>query len=566
MAPIGKRLVVDPITRIEGHLRIEVELDDAGRITDAFSSGTAFRGIELILKDRDPRDLGLFAQRICGVCTYHHYERSTEAVERAYGIKLPPNARRVRNLLLLSQFLQDHLLHFYQLHSLDWWDVTGVLEADPVRAARLSRRYTERPYHGEDDLARARERIAKLVASGQLGPFARGFWGHPRYRFAPEQNLIMAAHYLENLKIQRLAAQMTAILGSKNPHPQSLVVGGVTVANDALRANRLGEYGALLDKVAAFVEQAYLPDIVMLGEVYKGEALAGRGCGPGNYMVFGFVPLDEGFWEEARYYIAPGYILAENPERVLTVDPEKIGEEVSRSWYSYTGDDGQRLHPFKGETRPRYTGFSAGGTIDPAAKYSWIKTPRYDGHAMEVGPLARLLVAYHQGHERMRAVVEGYLRRLGVPLSFFESAVGRTAARALETRLVVEVAREQLAELTRAVAAGDERFFSGYTPKDGEGVSLREVPRGALSHWVRIENGRVANFQAVVPSTWNAAPRGHDGSLGAYETSLRGEVIADPERPLEILRIIHSFDPCMSCAVHLIQPGGAVLGPFRVEA
>jgi quinone-reactive Ni/Fe-hydrogenase large subunit len=560
-----RRIIVDPITRIEGHLRIELEMGADGTVADAFSSSTAFRGVELIMKGRDPRDLGLFAQRICGVCTYHHYERGTEAVERAYGVRIPPNARLVRNLLWIGQILQDHAVHFYQLHSMDWWDVISALSADPAAAVEMATRYHPTPYNaGVSHYTRVAQRVGAFAASGQLGPFAGGYWGHPKYRFSPEQNLVMASHYLDNLAIQRLAAQMDAILGGKNPHPQSLVVGGVTSVRDALNADRLGQYQFLLKQVTDFVDSAYMPDLKMLAQTYKDEALAGHGGGIANYLSFGSLPLDDERWEDRTTYLPRGIIRGRDLGTVEDVDPAKIVEEVAHSWYTYDGDQ-TALNPLQGQTNPDYTGLNEDGTLKVDGKYSWLKTPRYDGLPMEVGPLARMLVGYASGQGDIKQAMDGFASDLGLPFEFWYSTVGRTVARGLETKLVAAKAHDFLNELIANVSSGDERFFSDYTASDGEGWSLTDVPRGSLSHWVRVEGGRIENFQAVVPSTWNASPRDGQGQIGAYEAALIGQPLADPEQPLEVLRTIHSFDPCMACAVHLLDADGAELAKVKVE-
>lgn len=561
-----QRVIVDPITRIEGHLRIEVEMADDGTVKDAYSSSTAFRGMELIMKDRDPRDVGLFAQRICGVCTYHHYERGIEAAESAYNVRIPPNAQLVRNLLWIGQALQDHPTHFYQLHSMDWWDVISALGADPERAVEVAHRYHPTPYNASvSHYTRVLQRLTRFAESGQLGPFANGYWGHPKYRLSPEENLVMASHYLDNLAVQRLAAQMDAILGGKNPHPQSLVVGGVTSVRDAVSAHRLGEYRFLLAQVKDFVERAYLPDLVMLGERYREEALAGHGGGLRNYMSFGALPLDTEPWQFRQLYFPRGIVLDRDLTTVHPVDPMKIAEEVTHSWYTYTQGDSTLLHPYQGETNPRYTGFNEDHTLKVEEKYSWLKAPRYEGKAMEVGPLARLIVGYAAGHQEIRQAMTEYTDRLGVPFEFWYSTVGRTVARGLNALLIARQGVGFLEQLAANVGRGDERFFSPYQVRDGEGFSATEVPRGSLSHWLRVRGGRVENFQAVVPSTWNASPRDAQGQRGAYEESLIGQPVHDPMQPLEILRTVHSFDPCLACAVHLIDARGQEIGQFKVE-
>jgi quinone-reactive Ni/Fe-hydrogenase large subunit len=561
---MAARIVVDPITRIEGHLRIEAALDERGTITQAYSSGTAFRGIELIMKGRDPRDLATFTQRICGVCTYQHYERSTEAVERAYGVRIPPNARLVRNLLWSAQVIHDHVVHFYHLHGVDWFDIASALSASPAKAVQIAKQYHANPYNAsESHYALVIQRLSKFVQSGQLGPFAGAYWGHPAYKLSPEENLIMASHYLDALAVQRVMSQMEAIFGAKTPHPQSLIVGGVTSVRDALSAERIGQYLFMLKQAQDFIDRAYLPDLVMMGTRYKDEALRGDGAGLKNYMSVGGLPLDEEEWENRRFLFPKGLILNRDLSKVLPIDPMKITEEIAHSWYTYEGDQ-VALHPFEGQTNPQYTGLEADGKLKVEGKYSWLKSPRYDGIAVEVGPLARFIVGYAAGSEPIKKLMDGYTARIGVPFKFWYSTLGRTVARGLETKLLADFVPTLVNDLVTNVSKGDERFFTPYLPKDGDGFSLSEVPRGSLSHWVRIRNGRIENFQAVVPSTWNASPKDSKGQVGAYEAALTGQKLADPKKPLEILRTIHSFDPCLACAVHLLDPKGQEIAHLKI--
>ncbi len=562
---MAERIVVDPITRIEGHLRIEASLNDQGQISQAYSSGTAFRGIELIMRGRDPRDLGIFTQRICGVCTYQHYERSTEAVERAYGVRIPPNARLVRNLLWSAQVLHDHVVHFYHLHGVDWFDIVSALSASPAKAVQVAKQYHANPYNAsESHYGLVAQRLTRFAQSGQLGPFAGAYWGHPAYKLSPEENLIMASHYLDALAVQRVMSQMEAIFGAKSPHPQSLVVGGVTSVRDALSAERIGQYIFMLKQAQDFIDRAYLPDLVMMGTRYKDEALRGDGAGLKNYMSFGGLPLDEEIWENQSFFFPKGLILNRDLSRVLPIDPQKIAEEVAHSWYTYEGDQAA-LHPFEGQTNPSYTGLEADGKLKVEGKYSWLKSPRYDGKPVEVGPLARFIVAYAAGNEPIRKLMDGYTARIGVPFNFWYSTLGRTVARGLESKLLADYLPTLVNNLVANVSKGDERFFTAYIPKDGDGFSMSEVPRGALSHWVRVKNGRIENFQAVVPSTWNASPKDSKGQIGAYEAALIGQKLADPQKPLEILRTIHSFDPCLACAVHLLDPKGQELAHLKIK-
>ncbi len=558
--------VIDPITRIEGHLRIEIEVDETNNVVEeAASSSTAFRGFENIMRGRDPKDVGMFAQRICGVCTFHHYERGVEATEDAFGVTLPPNARMLRNLIWAAQAINDHTTHFYQLHAMDWFDVVSALDADPVAATEIAHQFHRTPYNAsESHYTQVAERLLAFVQSGQLGPFAGGYWGHPKYRLSPEENLIIASHYLDNLAVQRMSAKASAIFGGKNPHPQSLIVGGMTSARDALDAHRIAEYQFLIQKSADFVERAYLPDLELIARRYRTEALAGEGGGLRNYMSFGAMSLDERPWDQRAHFLPAGLVLDRDLSTVHDVDPMKIAEEVAHAWYDYEGGE-TALHPLDGQTNPNYEGLNEDGTLKTEGGYSWIKSPRYDGQPVEVGPLARLIVAYAAGDEKVQTVMDDFTDTIGVPFDFWYSTVGRTVARGLETKIIADYVPELVTNLTQNVASGDDRFFNRYEPKDGPGWAMGEAPRGSLSHWLTIENGSVANYQAVVPSTWNASPKDGREQRGAYEAALVTQPMSDPERPLEVVRTIHSFDPCLACAVHVLNRDGEEIARFEVE-
>jgi quinone-reactive Ni/Fe-hydrogenase large subunit len=562
---VATKHVIDPITRIEGHLRIEIEVDDAGSVFEASSSSTAFRGFETIMKGRDPRDVGLFAQRICGVCTFHHFERGVEATEHVYGVSIPPNARALRNLIWAAQTVNDHATHFYQLHSMDWWDVISALGADPVRATAVAHEYHDMPFNASESHYRAvLARLTAFAQSGQLGPFAGGYWGHPKFLLSPEENLVMASHYLDNLAIQRLSAQASAIFGGKNPHPQSLIVGGITSVRDGLDAHRIAQYQFLMQKSMDFVQRAYLPDMEMLGRRYRDEALAGHGGGLRNYMSFGGMALNEQPQDRRAYLMPAGLVRDRDLTKVDPIDPAKISEEVAHSWYTYSGG-ATALHPHQGQTTPAYEGLEADGTLKTGGGYSWVKSPRYDGTAVEVGPLARMLVAYAAGVAPVRAIMDAYVAKLGVPFEFFYSTVGRTVARGLETQVVGDYVPTLIGQLVGNVKGGDDRFFNRYTAKDGQGFGMGEAPRGSLSHWLVVKGGAVENYQAIVPSTWNAGPKDSRGQRGAYEASLVGQPMADPAQPLEVVRTIHSFDPCLACAVHVLNRDGEELAHYEVE-
>jgi Ni,Fe-hydrogenase I large subunit len=562
---VATKHVIDPITRIEGHLRIEIEVDDNGNVFEASSSSTAFRGFEAIMQGRDPRDVGMFAQRICGVCTFHHYERGVEATENVYGVTIPPNARALRNLIYAAQTVNDHSTHFYQLHSMDWFDVVSALSADPAATTEEAHRYHSNPYNASvSHYSAVAAKLLAFVQSGQLGPFAGGYWGHPKYLLTPEQNLILASHYLDNLAVQRLSAQATAVFGGKNPHPQSLIVGGITSARDGLDAHRIAQYQFLMQQSMDFVMRAYLPDMEMIGRAYRAEALAGHGGGLGNYMSAGAMNLTEGAYDRRSFLLPQGIVWDKDVSRVDPLDAMKIGEEVAHSWYTYSGGQ-TSLHPLEGQTNPAYEGLNPDGTLKTAGGYSWVKSPRYDSKPVEVGPLARMMVGYAAGDPKVRELMDGYTRKIGVPFSFFHSTVGRTVARALETQLVGEYIPTLLGGLIGNVKAGDDRFFNRYEAKDGRGFALGEAPRGMLSHWLVVENGSVKNYQAIVPTTWNASPKDSRGVRGAYESALVGQPMHDPTLPLEVVRTVHSFDPCLACAVHVLNRNGEELSSFEVE-
>lgn len=575
---MSKHIIVDPITRIEGHLRIEAVIDDNNVIQDAFASSTMFRGIETILKGRDPRDAGLLAMRICGVCTGTHYQRSIEAVEDAFNVTIPKNARLVRNLIQGSLYIHDHVVHFYHLHGLDWVDITSALKADPAKAEEESFNWCRTPYGtSRSELIQVQERLEKFVKQGRLGIFSNAYWGNKSYKLTPEQNLIATAHYLQALDLQRDAAKLMAIFGGKMPHPQSLVVGGVTCVQDIKNPERLALFKTLLKKHTHFIKTAYLPDLAMAGVKYVDEALAGTGGGLKNFMTYGDFRLDDtGFYKSALLFPS-GVVLDGDLSKVYPFDQTKVAEDVTHAWYDAPGPQ----HPYDGTTNPHYTGLEkkADGYayLKTKEKYSWIKSPIYDDNRVEVGPLARMVVGVASGDERITKYVTNFLTLLGdklglgkpAPASALFSTVGRTAARAIETELLADEMMKWVDELAANVASGDLSTWSEFdfdkVSKDAQGRGLAEAPRGALGHWVKIKDGKIENYQAVVPSTWNAAPRDYKDRMGAYEAALVGTKVANPEQPLEILRTVHSFDPCIACAVHIIDTKGKELSSFKVN-
>jgi [NiFe] hydrogenase large subunit/hydrogenase large subunit len=564
-------VVVDPVTRIEGHLRIEAEVD-GGEVKDAWSSSTMFRGVEIILKGRDPRDAWAFTQRICGVCTTVHAITSIRAVEDAIGAQPPPNARLLRNLIMSSQMVQDHVVHFYHLHALDWVDITGALGADPVATSKLAESISDWPLSSANYFRGVKERLAQFVENGQLGPFGNAYWGHSAYRLPPEANLLAVAHYLEALDWQREFIKIHAVLGGKNPHLQSFVVGGMATPIDpdkqaSINMTTISAMRKLIHEAKKFVEKVYLPDLLAVASFYKDWA--GYGAGVGNYMVYGEYPEADG--ANAPLYLPAGVIRGRDLATVEELDPTKITEYVTHSWFEYGGGDQAGIHPSLGETTPTYTGPKPPyDRLNIDGKYSWLKSPRYDDQPMEVGPLSRMLVAYASGHPRVQELVNGALGHLGVGAAALFSTLGRVAARGIETVVLAEKMEGWLDELATNMGRGElaiadtSKWDPASWPKDCTGAGFHEAPRGALGHWVHIENGEITNYQCVVPSTWNAGPRDAMGQPGPYEQALIGNPVANPEQPLEILRTIHSFDPCMACGVHVLDPAGREMVKVRV--
>jgi len=554
-------IVVDPVTRIEGHLRVEAEVD-GGFVKEALSSSTMFRGIELILRGRDPRDAWAFAQRICGVCTTVHAMASIRAVENAIGAVPPPNARILRNIIASAQIVHDHVVHFYHLHALDWVDLVSALDADPAKASSLAQSISDWPLSSTTYFAGVRDRMKAFVRGGQLGIFANAYWGHSAYRLPPEVNLLAVAHYLEALEFQRRFIKIHAILGGKNPHLQSFLVGGMATPVDPDSQSALNiETIAALQKLVAdgldFVSRVYLPDVIAIASYYKDWASIGAGIG--NYMAYGdYAETDDA---NPRLFLPGGVIHRRDLTKIEPVDHTMITEQIAHSWYDYAGGDGQALNPFKGETTPHYTGPKPPfERLDILQKYSWLKSPRYGGEPMEVGPLARMLVAYQSGRPaRVKEVVDKVLSSLGVGPAALFSTLGRIAARAVETQVLVEAMGRWVHELADNMARRDYRIQDtskwdpSSWPSDCFGAGFHEAPRGALGHWVHIEKGSIANYQCVVPSTWNAGPRDGGGQPGPYEAALVGTPVVDPKQPLEILRTLHSFDPCMACGVHVVD-------------
>jgi hydrogenase large subunit len=571
---MSSRIVIDPITRIEGHLRIEVEVKD-GRVVDAYSSGTMVRGFELILKGRDPRDAWAFTERACGVCTTVHALASVRTVEDALQITVPPNAELVRNLMFCAQYLQDHVVHFYHLHALDWVDVVSALKASPAGTSALAQKISSWPKSSPGYFADLQKRLLAFVESGQLGIFTKGYWGHGAYKLPPEANLLAVAHYLEALEWQKEIVKVHTIFGGKNPHPNYLVGGVPCSINldeaNAINAERLAMVGQLFDDAARFVEQVYIPDLMAVASFYKDWGAIGGGLE--NYLAYGDLPTTS-YGDPASFKFPRGAIIGRNLNEVVPIDAkdtDQVREYISHSWYDYAGGDEVGLHPWDGETKLNYTGPKPPyQLLDVANKYSWLKTPRWKGQAMEVGPLARLLVAYAAGRQEVQELVNGALKQLDVPVAALFSTLGRTAARGLETLLVARWAKEFYGQLLANIKAGDTRMVEhamwepSRWPAEAKGVGMSEAPRGALAHWIVIKDRKIDNYQLVVPSTWNASPRDAQGQMSAYEAALIGTPIANPDQPIEVLRTIHSFDPCIACAVHLHDEKGRYVHQVKV--
>ena len=582
----GRRVVVDPVTRIEGHLRVEVNVDEENVIRNAVSTGTMWRGIEVILKGRDPRDAWAFTERICGVCTGTHALTSVRAVENTLGITIPENANSIRNIMQLVLQVHDHIVHFYHLHALDWVDVVSALSADPKATSELAQSISNWPLSSPGYFKDLQTRLKKFVESGQLGPFKNGYWGHPAYKLPPEANLMAVAHYLEALDFQKDIVKIHTIYGGKNPHPNWLV-GGVpcpinvdgTGAVGAINMERLNMVSSIIDRCITFTEQVYIPDVLAIGSFYK-DWLHGGGLSSKSVLSYGDIPENANDYSFENLSLPQGAIINGNLAEVHPVDhtnPDEIQEFVTHSWYKYP-DESKGLHPWDGVTEPNYElGPNAKGSktnieaLDEAAKYSWIKAPRWKGHAMEVGPLARYIVGYARGIPEFKEPTEKLLSALGAPVEALFSTLGRTAARALECQWAAHKMRHFQDKLMANIKAGDsstaftEKWEPSSWPKQAKGVGWTEAPRGALAHWVRVKDTKIENYQCVVPTTWNGSPRDPEGNIGAFEASLMDTPMHDPHLPLEILRTIHSFDPCLACSTHVMAEDGQELSQVKVR-
>ena len=562
------RITIDPVTRIEGHLRVDAQVE-SGRVSKAWSSGQMFRGIERILQGRDPREAWLFTQRFCGVCTTVHAITSVRAVENALGLPVPKNAQYIRNLIVTAHAMHDHIVHFYHLSALDWVDVVSALKADPAKTSQLAESLSPWKHNSKNDLTGVQDKLKAFVDAGQLGPFTNGYWGHPAMKLSPEVNLLAVSHYLQALEYQRKVNQIVAILGSKTPHIQNLAVGGVVNAinldNQAtLNMAKLYAVKDILDEVAAFIEQVYFVDVCAIAAMYPDWL--GYGKGVTNYLSVPDLPLDEA----GRQFAFPGGTIMDGDLRTVKAitsfdEPyfrENVSESIAHAWY----DGDWSRHPWDEETEPKYSKFEENG------KYSWVKAPRFQGRPMQVGPLAQVLVGFALGHEPTVRWAKKTLETAGAVAGqtlgpdVLHSTLGRHAARMIRTCVFSELARKQWTLLVENIGKGDTAIFNAPTFPAGEqrGFGFHEAPRGTLSHWVVIRDAKIHNYQAVVPSTWNAGPRDEKEQPGPYEASLVGNPVADAEQPLELLRTIHSFDPCLACAVHTMDPDGKEIARVKV--
>lgn len=562
---MSQRITIDPVTRIEGHLRIDCEIEN-GKVVKAWSSGTMWRGMEQIVQGKDPRDAWVILQRICGVCTTTHAITSVRAVENALGMEVPVNAQYIRNLILAAHSIHDHIVHFYQLSALDWVDVTSALKADPYKAEALLRGVSNWPLNSAQELARVQQKIKDLVDSGQLGIFANGYWGHPAMKLPPEVNLIGVAHYLQALECQRDANRVVAVLGGKTPHIQNMAVGGVANpinldAPSVLNLERLMYLKSFIERMNDFIQEVYLVDTAVIAAHYPEWLNLGKG--PDRYLCVPELPVDR----KGDEYLLPGGYLENGKFRAIKTHHDEylikgIEESSKHSWYQ----DDKPVSPWQGLTQPNYTGWQADG------KYSWVKAPSFYGKSAELGPLAWLLCSLHAGHQPTKKYVDKftamYQKLSGRTLAKEQlaSTLGRIAGRTVRACVLNETLMQQWQALVSNIGKGDHETFIRPDIPNSEirGVGFLEAPRGMLSHWLVIKDGKIANYQAVVPSTWNSGPRNYHDEPGPYERSLVGTPVADPKKPLEVVRTVHSFDPCMSCAVHIVDTTGAEVTQVKV--
>jgi hydrogenase large subunit len=515
------KIVIDPVTRIEGHLKIEVTVD-GGVVKEAHSSGTLFRGFELILKGRDPRDASILTQRICGVCPIAHAQASAMNLDSAFGIadRIPKNGRLIRNLILGSNYIQSHVLHFYHLAALDYVDVTAAAD-----------------YDGNDaDLKSVRD----FIGRGALGPFVPRYEGD--YRLPKDVNLSATKNYVKALEMRRKTHEMLALFGGKMPHQCAMVAGGVT---ERPTVDKIAAFVWRLNEIRDFIDNTYIPDVLAVAKVYDDHCAMGVGCG--KLLSYGALDTDDGNGDPTTRGRLTCQGVADTSLNADILDVSKITEDVKSSWYD--GED--KLHPSVGVTAPNPK--KDGG-------YSFIKSPRYGGEVAEVGPLARMAVSYAAFKEDVRTLVDGALSELGAEPAALFSVMGRHAARALECKLVADAMADWALELDPAGEVCAEYEI----PDEAEGFGITGAPRGALGHWIKIKDKKVENYQCVVPTTWNAGPRDADGNPGPIEQALTGLPVKDEANPFEVVRTVRAFDPCLACAVHVLRPSGHEVGEFRV--
>ena len=560
---MSTRVVIDPLTRIEGHLRVELLAEDR-RIKDAFACTTQFRGVENVLVGRDPRDAWVFAQRICGVCTFTHGLCSIAAVEDAIGYPIPVQAKLIRDLMMRTILIQDHVIHFYQLQALDWVNVVTALKADPAEAARIGSSLSNWTGNSRGAMAETQETVKKIVESGQLSIFTNGYWDHPGYQLPPAVDLLAVTHYLQALTFQREMIKLHTIFGGKNPHPNMLVGGMATPINMdnewTINQVRLDQLKAIVAGTQTFVEQVYYPDVLAIMGFYK--EWFDIGAANPNLMALGLAGTwgsgDPNLYRGNR--LEPGLLLDGDFRKPVPFDLSKIVEYISSGWYDYSVGADKALPPWQGETNPNYTGPQPPYEwLSDRPKYTWDKAPRYGDKAVQVGPIARMLLAYAQGEESVVTLLDAAMATLGIRLEQMNSTAGRTLARAMESVLVAREMQAVFADFAGRILNGDTAVFNpdkwepSSWPQAAKGVGFVEAPRGLLSHWVQLEKGAIKNYQCVVPTTWNASGRDPSGQMGAFEYALahsKQHPLTDKDKPLEALRTVHSFDPCMSCAVH----------------
>lgn len=567
--PESKRVVIDPVTRIEGHLRLEIEAGD-GVIQNAWTSTTQYRGIELIACKRDPRDVWAFVERICGVCTGTHAIAALAAVEDALHYPVPVQARLMRDLISGALGIQDHVIHFYQLQALDWVDVVSALKADPHETSKLAQSLSDWPLSSAGYFANVQKKLKDSIANGQYSIFTNGYWGHPAYKLPPEVNLLAVAHYLQALVWQRDMIKIHTILGGKNPHPHFLVGGmacSINLDNDqAINQYSISHLKQLVKSSHDFIHKVYYPDVVAIAGFYKDYASIGA-SNPNLFCTGDPGEINTGA-PAGKGMIKPGVLLNGDYHTVHDFDQDKIKEFVTSAWYTYGTKEDIGLAPYDGQNMIDYTGPKPPYKwLSDNDKYTWVKAPRYDGHAMAVGPNARMMIGYAQGVAPIVERVNAACDQWGLPRdnAFMNSTLGRVYGRALDALINVDMMVSQLDEMVDRIRHGETSTFNpdkwepSTWPSSCKGVGWVEAPRGSLSHWVRIENGQTINYQAVVPSTWNSSGRDAQGQMGPFEYSLAhggNHPLIDPSRPVEPLRTIHSYDPCQSCAVHLFDVAG----------